>query len=74
MSKEIELNIVISKDGKVIVTPKGTVGNECLDILKFLDKIDGFVVKETVTNEDIKNKNLQDDEWINYLSKDYTNE
>lgn len=74
MSKEIELNIVISKDGKVIVTPKGTVGNECLDILKFLDKIDGFVVKETITNDDIKNKNLQDDEWINYLSKDYTNE
>lgn len=74
MSKEIELNIVISKDGKVIVTPKGTVGNECLDILKFLDKIDGFVVKETITNDDIKNKNLQDDEWINYLSKDYTND
>jgi hypothetical protein len=71
MSKEIELNIVISKDGKVTVTPKGTVGNECLDILKFLDKIEGFEVKETVKMEDMKLSKNQDDEWINYLSTDY---
>ncbi len=71
MSKEIELNIVISKEGKVTVTPKGTVGNECLDILKFLDKIEGFEVKETVKMEDMKLNKNQDDEWINYLSTDY---
>ncbi len=71
MSKEIELNIVISKEGKVTVTPKGTVGNECLDILKFLDKIEGFEVKETVKMEDMKLSKNQDDEWINYLSTDY---
>lgn len=71
MSKEIELNIVISKEGKVTVTPKGTVGNECLDILKFLDKIEGFEVKETVKLEDMKLNKNQDDEWINYLSTDY---
>lgn len=74
MSKEIELNVVISKDGKVKVTPKGTVGNECLEILKFLDKIDGLEVRETITNEDIKLKNSRDEEWTNYLSKDYTSE
>jgi len=71
MSKEIELNIVISKEGKVTVTPKGTVGNECLEILKFLDKIEGFEVKETVKMEDMKLIKNQDDEWINYLSTDY---
>jgi hypothetical protein len=71
MSKEIELNIVISKEGKVTVTPKGTVGSECLDILKFLDKIEGFEVKETVKMEDMKLNKNQDDEWINYLSTDY---
>ncbi len=71
MSKEIELNIVISKEGKVTVTPKGTVGNECLEILKFLDKIEGFEVKETVKMEDMKLNKNQDDEWINYLSTDY---
>jgi hypothetical protein len=70
MSKEIELNIVISKDGKVTVTPKGTQGKECLEILKFLDKIEGFQVTETVENEDIK-KHSVTQEWENYLSNDY---
>lgn len=53
MSKEIELNIEIDEKGNVKVTPKGTVGKECLDILKFLDKLEGVEVKETVANEDI---------------------
>jgi len=70
MSKEIELNIVISKDGKVTVTPKGTQGKECLEILKFLDKIEGFKVTETVDNEDMKKRSVNQ-EWENYLSNDY---
>ena len=70
MSKEIELNIVISKEGKVTVTPKGTQGKECLEILKFLDKIEGFQVTETFENEDIK-KHSVTQEWENYLSNDY---
>ena len=53
MSKEIELNIEIDEKGNVKVTPKGTVGKECLDILKFLDKLEGVEVEETVANEDI---------------------
>ena len=64
MSKEIELNIEIDEKGNVKVTPKGTVGKECLDILKFLDKLDGVEVEETVANEDmnktkISNLNIQ---------------
>lgn len=70
MSKEIELNIVISKDGKVTITPKGTQGKECLEILKFLDKIEGFKVTETVENEDMKKRSVNQ-EWENYLSNDY---
>jgi hypothetical protein len=40
------------------------VGKECLDILKFLDKLEGVEVKETVANEDmnktkISNLNIQ---------------
>jgi hypothetical protein len=54
MAKEIELHIEIDKQGNVVVTPKGTQGKECLDILKFLDKLEGIEVKETVTNEDMK--------------------
>ena len=64
MSKEIELNIEIDEKGNVKVTPKGTVGKECLDILKFLDKLEGVEIKETVANEDmnktkISNLNIQ---------------
>jgi hypothetical protein len=64
MSKEIELNIEIDEKGNVKVTPKGTVGKECLDILKFLDKLEGVEVKETVENQDmnktkISNLNIQ---------------
>jgi hypothetical protein len=64
MSKEIELNIEIDEKGNVKVTPKGTVGKECLDILKFLDKLEGVEVEETVANEDmnktkVSNLNIQ---------------
>ena len=43
MAKEVELNIKIAKDGK-----------ECLDLMKFLDKIPGFEVKETKPNKDME--------------------
>ena len=60
MSKEVELEIKISSTGKVEVVPKGTSGKECLDLMKFLDKIPGFTVKETTPNEDMKrNENVE---------------
>ncbi len=59
MPKEIELNIEIDEKGNVKVTPKGTVGKECLDILKFLDKLEGVEVKETFANEDMNKTSLQ---------------
>ena len=59
MPKEIELNIEIDEKGNVKVTPKGTVGKECLDILKFLDKLEGVEIKETVANEDMNKTTLQ---------------
>jgi hypothetical protein len=59
MSKEVELIIEIDKQGNVVVTPKGTQGKECLDLMKFLDKIDGIEVKETVANEDMEKKSIK---------------
>lgn len=57
MSKKVELMIEIDKTGKITVTPKGTVGKECLDLMAFLDKIESFDVIETILNSDIdKNK------------------
>jgi len=64
MAKEVELNIKISKDGKVTVEPKGTTGSECLDLMKFLDKIPGFTIKETTPNKymqsDVKENLIQE--------------
>ena len=59
MSKEVEFIIEIDKQGNVVVTPKGTQGKECLDLMKFLDKIDGIEVKETTANEDMEKKNIK---------------
>ena len=59
MSKEVELIIEIDKQGNVVVTPKGTQGKECLDLMKFLDKIDGIEVKETTANDDMEKKNIK---------------
>jgi hypothetical protein len=35
------------------------VGKECLDILKFLDKLEGVEVQETVANDDMNKTTLQ---------------
>ena len=59
MSKEVELIIEIDKQGNVVITPKGTQGKECLDLMKFLDKIDGIEVKETTANEDMEKKTIK---------------
>ena len=59
MSKEVELIIEIDKQGNVVVTPKGTQDKECLDLMKFLDKIQGIEVKETVANEDMEKKTIK---------------
>jgi acylphosphatase len=54
MSKEVELKITIKKDGTVEVVPSGTVGKECLDLMKFLDKVPGLNVTSTKENDDMK--------------------
>jgi len=53
MSKKVELIIEIDEKGKILVTPKGTVGKECLELISFLDKIEDFDVIETIANEDM---------------------
>ena len=51
--KKVELIIEIDDKGKITVTPKGTKGKECLDLMSFLDKLDDFTIIETVVNEDM---------------------
>jgi len=57
--KEVELDIEIGTDGKIYVKPNGTQGPECLDLMRFLDYIDGFEVEETVHNDDFNDKKVQ---------------
>lgn len=65
MSKEVELNITIGKDGKITIEPKGTEGKECLDLMKFLDKIEGMKTIETVPNKDMgKEKQIYDNQGV----------
>lgn len=57
MSKEVSLKISIDKDGKVVVTPENTEGSECLDLMKFLDKIPGVTTETTpIKHDEIKPK------------------
>lgn len=56
MSKKVELIIEVLEDGTINVTPSGTVGKECLELMAFLDKIEGFHVLETVLNDDYQSK------------------
>ena len=57
MAKEVELEIRIDKNGKINVTPRGTFGSECLELMKFLDKIDGAKNITTEHNDDMKKTN-----------------
>jgi hypothetical protein len=60
MAKLIDLQIEISEDGETIkVKVNGTEGPECLDVLSFLDNIDSFVVKDTVSTDDMQTKDVQ---------------
>lgn len=54
MAKEVELEIRIDKDGRINVTPRGTYGSECLDLMKFFDKINGAKNITTEHNDDMK--------------------
>lgn len=52
MSKKVKLMIEIDEQGKIFIKPIGTTGKECLDLMSFLDKIEGFSV-ETLPNENL---------------------
>jgi hypothetical protein len=59
MSKQVSLKIDISKDGTIHVEPEGTQGSECLELMTFIDKLEGFFTLETIKNEDYKIKKVQ---------------
>jgi hypothetical protein len=68
MAKEIELEIKIDKNGKINAVPKGTVGTECLDLLKFLDTLNGAKNIITEFNEDLRKINNSQENIKNKLN------
>ena len=63
MSKKVELNIIIDEDGNITASPEGTEGAECLNLMAFIDKIDGFEVVETIPHKNLKTKKVQLNSW-----------
>ncbi|MBS1722277.1 MAG: hypothetical protein JSS66_04635 [Armatimonadetes bacterium] len=47
MAKEVSLNARIDSSGKLLVKPEGTQGEECIDLMAFLENIPGLKVVET---------------------------
>ena len=56
MSKEVALNFVFGKDGKIHLTPDGTEGPECLELMACIEAINGFHTEETVMHDDAHEK------------------
>lgn len=70
MSKKVELIVEIDPTGKILVTPKGTSGSECLELMAFLDKISGINVIETIHNEDMGKGKIVSKEFLKEKNKD----
>jgi predicted homoserine dehydrogenase-like protein len=59
MSKQVQINVKIDQDGVIHAMPDGTEGTECVDLMGFLDKIEGFTTVETIKTKDFKTKKVQ---------------
>lgn len=61
MSKPVQMIVEIDKNGKLYVEADGTSGNECVDLLKFLDFVNGLTVVDSGRVEDTKPQKVHTD-------------
>lgn len=54
MAKQVQMIVEIDENGELHVEADGTVGNECVDLLKFLEFIQGLEVVESGHTDDFK--------------------
>lgn len=47
MSKQVKLTVRIDKKSDIHMKPEGTQGEECIDLMEFINHIPGLVVVET---------------------------
>lgn len=51
-AKQVTVDVTLTKEGKLVAAPSGTVGDECLSLLSFLDDVDGLTVVSTTRTDD----------------------
>lgn len=54
MSKKVQIIAVIDSKGKITLSPVGTEGSECIDLMEFTEKLDDFTTEEIIPNNDMK--------------------
>lgn len=59
MAKQVEMIVEIDENGELHVEAGGTVGNECVDLLKFLDFVNGLIIVESGKTDDSKTQKVQ---------------
>ncbi len=59
MPKPVDLLIEIDENGDIKVKINGTEGEECLDVMSFLDNIESLIVEETISTDDMQTKEVQ---------------
>lgn len=59
MSKSVQMIVEIDENGELHVEADGTSGNECVDLLKFLDFVQSLEVIESRRTDDSKTQKIQ---------------
>ncbi len=58
MAKPVQMIVEIDENGELRVEADGTSGTECVDLLKFLDFVNGLIVTESGKTDDFKNQKI----------------
>lgn len=59
MAKPVQMIVEIDENGELHIEADGTSGTECLDLLKFLDFVNGLTVVESGRTDDSKSQKVQ---------------
>jgi len=59
MAKPVQMIVEIDENGELRVEADGTSGNECVDLLKFLDFVNGLIVVESGRTDDSNSQKVQ---------------
>jgi hypothetical protein len=65
LAKKVELKITIDEKGNPTCEAVGTVGDECVGLMKFLETIPGMVVTEHRKTSDAKKKEVHTLDVVN---------